>query len=296
MTKVLKNQETTETTGTTKKTVYSKFIGDDDVKVMLELIHTLPFSLKKQRTKNTEINKEFGSIKVNVKSGNVINVFDFKILLSIFKFFNDNSQKIVVTDIPLNDGKSKQILTIYNIDLLSFIKNYTNIKVKNKNDAIDSIKRLLNYVIYKESYNEKTKKNILTPIRFLYDFEIVNSNVASFSILRKVYQRIMDGLTLKLDTLFKIRGNVASALYIFLMGQNHTAFREITLFEMLGLNTDDKKHSRAYLKEAFAELKSIGFLDYDDLIYEKNGEKYYKFNYLKTEIEQTAEPEAEPEY
>jgi len=271
----------------------TKFVGDDDVKVMIELMHTLPFSIRKQRTNNSKIIKKFGSTKIQVEPNNVVNIYDIKILLSIFKFFQDNESKITITNIPLNDGKVKPIFTITNIDLISFIKRYTAVKIENKNEIINSIKRLVNYTIFKETYNEKNQKTAESTIRFLYDFEIVDNHIVSFSILKKVYQKIMQGLTLKIDTLFKIKGNISSALYIFLISQNHTTFKETTLMEILGLSINDKKHSRAYLKEAFIELKKIGFLSYDDLIYEKNGEKYYRFYYLNQLTEQQAEAELE---
>jgi len=280
----------------TNQTTYAnktKFVGDDDVKVMIELMHTLPFSIKKQRINNSEIIKKFGSTKIQVKPNDVVNIYDIKILLSIFKFFQDNEAKIVVTNIPVNDGKVKPVFTITNIDLISFIKRYTTVKIENKNEIINSIKRLVNYTIFKETYDEKNQKTAESTIRFLYDFEIIDNRIVSFSILKKVYQRIIAGLTLKIDTLFRIKGNISSALYIFLISQNHTTFKETTLIEILGLSINDKKHSRAYLKEAFIELKKIGFLSYDDLIYEKNSEKYYRFYYLNQLTEQQAEAELE---
>ncbi len=259
----------------------TKFIGDDDLKLTYELLHHLPFSVRKQRTKEpTKFIKKFGNITMTVDcSGGLITTYDIKVLFSIFKFFQDNPDKIKENIISGSGGRDKIINTISNINFSKFIKNYTTTGMDHKDDIINSIKRLYQYTVFLEIKNEKGGVNIV-PIKYLYDFEI-KDGIASFNIIKKVYENLLKGLICKYDTLQKIKGNIATALYLFLIGQNKTSFSETSLFEILGLTNNKNIHSRAELKAAFDELKKIGFLFYDDnkLIRADKDDNYYCFLY-----------------
>jgi hypothetical protein len=174
-----------------------------------------------------------------------------------------------------SNGKNKVINVIADINFYKFLKDYTTTGVDHKDDAINAIKRLYKYTIYLELKQDK-KKSII-PIRYLYDFEIKDNGIAMFAIIEKVYKNLMAGLTLKYDTLLKIKGNIAAGLYLFLIGQNKTTFSETLLLDVLGLENNRK--SKFELKAAFTELKRVCFLSFDELIRIDKNDNYYSFNY-----------------
>jgi hypothetical protein len=253
----------------------TKFIGDDDLKLSYELLHHLPFSVRKQRTlEPKKFIKKFGNITMTVDcEKGLINTYDIKVLFSIFKFFQDNSDKIKENIISGSSGKDKIINTITDINFSKFVKNYTTTTAKHRKDAELAIKRLNKYTIYLELEKEKT----IIPLKYLYDFEL-KDDIISFSVIKKVYENLLKGLTCKFDTLLKIKGNIATALYLFLIGQNKTSFSETSLFEILGLKNNKNKHSRAELKAAFIELEKIGFLKFIEIRKDKD-DNYYCFSY-----------------
>lgn len=259
----------------------TKFIGDDDLKLSYELLHHLPFSVRKQRTlEPTKFTKKFGNITMTIDcSGGLITVFDIKVLFAIFKFFQDNSEKIKENVISGSGGKDKIINTIANINFSKFIKNYTTTTIEHKDNIIASIERLYKYTVIIKLEKELT----VVPIRYLYDFEI-KDGITSFSIIKKVYENLLKGLTCKYDTLLKIKGNIASALYLFLIGQNKTSFSETSLLNIL--NLENNRKSKFELKAAFTELKKIGFLFFndDELIRIDKDDNYYCFSYPPVKI------------
>jgi hypothetical protein len=269
-----------------KKT--SKFIGDNGVKVGMELLHHLPFCIQKRRITGDKlmpikIRKDYGNYYLEYTAPEPINITDIKRLIGIFKFFQDNESRIEIANMPVpatpnNPAGVKEIYSINNINFFKFCLSYTNAGKGHEKDVADSLTRLNNYIITRtEKTNEINKK----PTKYLYDYVIIN-NIASFSILKSVYERIKaEGLILKLDTLLKIKGNTAVSLYIFLCGQNKTTFREKTLFDALGLADD--KFSRIILKESFLNLKTVDFIDLKDgretFFRKEPDDNYYDFKY-----------------
>ncbi len=259
----------------------SKFVGDDGVKTPLEMMHFLPFAIQKRRINENgekmpvKVVKDYGNFYLEYIAPEPINITDIKRLIGIFKFFQDNEKNIITSEIPTPGGK-KIVISINNISFFQFCKHYTNCGKGNEKNIAESLSRLNNYTIIR---TKKTNTINKIPTKYLYDYSI-KDNIASFSVLKTVYDRIKkEGLILKFDTLLKIKGNVAVSLYIFLISQNKLTFKESTIFNAIGLS--DSRESRRELKEAFYQLRTIQFLTFKDdkLIRKEKDGNYYGFIY-----------------
>jgi hypothetical protein len=268
-----------------KKQSTSKFTGHKSVKTPREMLHFLPFQIQKKRVNEkgekmpVKTVKDYGNFILEFVEPEPITITDIKRLLGILKFFQDFEKDIIISEIPQAGQPPKIVYSLNNINFFKFCQNYTGAGKGNEKDVVESLSRLNNYVI---SRIEKANTINKIPSRYLYDYSI-KQNIASFSILKAVFERIKEeGLIIKFDTLLKIKKNTAIALYLFLCGQNKQSFRESTLLN--ALNLENNKHSRELLRESFYQLRAVSFLSFrdDELIRKEPDGNHYLFIYFYT--------------
>ena len=215
------------------------------VKVEMDLIHYMPFSVTNKRIKGWEQIKEYKGYKTIARAWETITDTDIFILIAAVKAFQDRTNELehgqIIHDRPTIALK---------INVHVFMRHYLN--NHDRDYLIQSLRRLASYQIFFIDTENKHEAEH----RYMLGYDI-DDNALTLILSKKWYDAcIAKGWSLKFDYIKQFQ-KTARAIYLYIAGQRHTAFYQETLERVLDLNGRDN-NNRAAIKKAFQELKTLG--------------------------------------
>lgn len=238
------------------------------------LMKLIPFSTTNRREKNYKqtFTSPYGTI--NVMSVETLNAFDLKVFSAVHKTVVDGK----VYEAGSIDRYGKIICL--KISLYELITKYMHKQPSGNlyKQVSRSIVRLTFFGFSVE--NTKTEVNMKT-FRFFYASEIEKNTL--FLYFPEAYVRVLNALEDRIRIfnasnyyIQKLRGNTAVVLAYFLMSEPiEKTYSRKFLLETIHLDKLKSFKANELLKEAFSELKEVGFIIKLEKC-EKEGKIYYK--------------------
>jgi hypothetical protein len=214
------------------------------VKVEMDLIHYLPFSVTNKRTKGWEMIKDYGKYKTISRAWETITDTDIFILIAAVKAFQDANQDDIEQGQIIHDRPTIAL----KINIHTFMFNYLD--NHDKDYLLQSLRRLSSYQIFFVEKNHEAEH------RYMLGYE-VKDNILTLILNKKWYDAcVKNGWSLKFDYIRQLQ-KTARALYLYIAAQDNTALYQQTLERALGL-TATKTDNRKSIKRAFQELYGLG--------------------------------------
>jgi hypothetical protein len=188
---------------------------------------------------------------------------DILVLIAIVKFIIDNPDRVVASPVEYANGETETLLSI-KTTLTFFLDHYCN--HKNKNELIDTLRRLRTYQTEFNFYNKVGKREQLTSRSEHYLRScVIKDNEVTFTISSVFLEIIMskdEGWDINFQRLCQLSG-IAQALYMFLSQNSGNYFNQSTLTDLLKLEETDF-NNRSAIKNALAQLIKIKYLKPED--------------------------------
>jgi hypothetical protein len=218
------------------------------VKIEMDLIHYLPFSVTNKRTKGWEQIKENKrkGYKTIARAWETITDADIFVLIAAVKAFQDSNSNELELGQMIHDRPTIAL----KINVHAFMKHYLG--NHDKYYLMQSLRRLSSYQIFFINVKDKHEAEH----RYMLGYE-VKDNILTLILNKKWYDAcVAHGWALKFDFVRQFQ-KTARALYLYLSAQDSTAMYQDTLERALGLEGRDD-NNRTAIKKAFDELQDLG--------------------------------------